>query len=367
MVAEFTSDIMRHYLSTEMFNQPKYKYMEQQTHITERMRSILIDWIIEVHFQFKLKSESLFLTINLIDRYLEKIRVSKENLQLVGVSAMLIACKYEEIWPPLIKDYIHMCDNAYNKDQIINMELSMLSELDFDVDFVSAYSLLERFSAMNKDTHQTACLAQYLIEISLLDYDSIRIKPSYLAASALFLARSLLRHPEPHSSILAQCIHYTQNQLQAVAQLLIRLLKNYQKPTYQLVGLKKKFASDQFANVSQLYHFESQPQDNSNSCSHNKSIACISTDKTRGSAQQAITTDKKRTKSGDHLMANLTTQKSNSSSFATSTTKKGATFRFKQQKQSSKQLESNFGQKQGYANNQTDVQIVPANEQRQSS
>ena len=90
--------------------------MEHQPVITERMRSILIDWIIEVHFQFRLKTESLFLTVNLIDRYLERIRVTKENLQLVGVSAMLIACKYEEIWPPLIKDYIHMCDNAYNKD-----------------------------------------------------------------------------------------------------------------------------------------------------------------------------------------------------------------------------------------------------------
>lgn len=147
-VAEFTRDILRHYFATEIYNQPKYRYMDHQPYITERMRSILIDWIIEVHFQFKLKTESLFLTINLIDRYLERIRVSKENLQLVGVSAMLIACKYEEIWPPLIKDYIHMCDNAYTKDQIINMELSMLSELDFNVDFVSAYSFLERISAM---------------------------------------------------------------------------------------------------------------------------------------------------------------------------------------------------------------------------
>ena len=56
------------------------------------------------------------MTINLIDRYLERAIVTKENLQLVGVSAMLIACKYEEIWPPQIRDYIHMCDKAYNKD-----------------------------------------------------------------------------------------------------------------------------------------------------------------------------------------------------------------------------------------------------------
>ena len=109
---------------------------------------------------------------------------------------MLIACKYEEIWPPLIKDYIHMCDNAYTKDQIINMELSMLSELDFNVDFVSAYSFLERLSAMTESTLQTRHLAQYLIEISMLDYESIHTKASYLAASALYPANKLLRQYE---------------------------------------------------------------------------------------------------------------------------------------------------------------------------
>lgn len=196
------------------------------------MRSILIDWIIEVHFQFKLKTESLFLTVNLIDRYLERIRVTKENLQLVGVSAMLIACKYEEIWPPLIKDYIHMCDNAYTKDQIINMELSMLSELDFNVDFVSSYSFLERLSSMTETSIQTRHLAQYLIEISMLDYESMHTKPSYLAASALYLAGQLLRQNERFSLKLVAYTKYSEANMQAQSQILLLLLKNYHKPSY---------------------------------------------------------------------------------------------------------------------------------------
>ena len=77
------------------------------------------------------------MTINIIDRYLEKKQVNKGMLQLVGVSAMLIACKYEEIWPPLIKDYIHISDNAYTKSDIINMEQSMLEVLDFNIDIIS--------------------------------------------------------------------------------------------------------------------------------------------------------------------------------------------------------------------------------------
>lgn len=99
--------------------------------------------------------------------------VTKENLQLVGVSSMLIACKYEEIWPPQIRDYIHMCDKAYTKDQIIEMELCMLSALDFNVDFVSSNSFLERFVQISKADQTTHNLAQYMLEISMLDYSSI--------------------------------------------------------------------------------------------------------------------------------------------------------------------------------------------------
>ena len=202
-VAEFTSDILNHFMKTEGQNQPKLKYMEYQPFITERMRSILIDWIIEVHFQFKLKIESLFLTVNLIDRFLEKMQVTKENLQLVGVSAMLIACKYEEIWPPLIKDYIHISDNAYTKEKIIQMENSMLSELDFNIDIVTPYSFLERFVQITGVDKVTQDLAQYMIEISLLDYSSIYIKPSQQAMSALYLAQKIMKNPVPWNKKLA--------------------------------------------------------------------------------------------------------------------------------------------------------------------
>ena len=218
------------------------------------MRSILIDWIIEVHFQFKLKTESLFLTINMIDRYLEKVIVSKENLQLVGVSAMLIACKYEEIWPPLIKDYIHMCDNAYEKDQIINMELSMLAELDFNVDFVSSYCFLERFVAITKADKMTYHLAQYMIEISMLDYSSIHLKPSYLAMSAIYLAKKIMNNPHPWSKKLAQVTNYSEKYVVTLSQVLLKLLKSYQRPNNtHLVGLKKKFSTDQFSNISTYF------------------------------------------------------------------------------------------------------------------
>ena len=97
------------------------------------MRAILIDWLVEVHLKFKLVPESLYLTVNLIDRYLEKEQVNRQRLQLVGVTAMLIACKYEEIYPPIVKDFVYITDNAYSKEEILEMERKMLQTLDFDI------------------------------------------------------------------------------------------------------------------------------------------------------------------------------------------------------------------------------------------
>ena len=100
--------------------------MDLQDDINERMRSILIDWLVEVHLKFKLVPESLYLTVNLIDRYLEKDQVHRSKLQLIGVTAMLIACKYEEIYPPIVKDFVYITDHAYTKEDILEQERKML-------------------------------------------------------------------------------------------------------------------------------------------------------------------------------------------------------------------------------------------------
>jgi cyclin B len=110
------------------------------------MRAILVDWLIEVHYKFKLMPETLFLTVNLIDRYLEKCDVIRTKLQLVGVTAMLIACKYEEIYAPEVRDFVYITDKAYTREEILAMEFSMLSTLDFNVCSPSSFRFLERFS-----------------------------------------------------------------------------------------------------------------------------------------------------------------------------------------------------------------------------
>merc|ERR1719491_1265825 len=106
-------------------------YMENQTHINERMRSILVDWLVEVHLKFKLVPETLYLTINIIDRFLERQEVSRPKLQLVGVTALLIGSKYEEIYPPELRDLVYICDRAYSKQEILDMEETVLKTLEY--------------------------------------------------------------------------------------------------------------------------------------------------------------------------------------------------------------------------------------------
>jgi hypothetical protein len=107
------------------------------------------------------------------------------------------------------------------------MEISMLSELDFNVNSVCSYSFLERFIQITKTDKITSDLAQYMIEIALLDYSSIHIKPSYLAMSALYLAKKIMKSPEPWNKNLAEYTMYTEKYISSLSWVILNLLKSY--------------------------------------------------------------------------------------------------------------------------------------------
>lgn len=122
----------------------------KQNDINEKMRSILIDWLVEVHVKFKLLPETLFLTVNLIDRYLELKKVMRQKLQLIGVTSMLIASKYEEIYAPEVKDFVYITDKAYTAYEILDMERTMLITLNFNTTTTSSLRFLERYAKILK-------------------------------------------------------------------------------------------------------------------------------------------------------------------------------------------------------------------------
>jgi len=134
-----------HFRERETHTSTKPTYMAKQPHINEKMRSILVDWLVEVHLKFKLVPETLYLTINIIDRYLDTEKVSRPKLQLVGVTSLLIASKYEEIYPPELRDLVYICDRAYSKQEILEMEETVLKALHYKITIPSAHAFLVRF------------------------------------------------------------------------------------------------------------------------------------------------------------------------------------------------------------------------------
>ena len=168
-VQEYANDIFNYLYKVEN-SKPEFfcknpEYMLSQGDISFKMRQILVDWLVDVHFKFKMIPETLFVCINLIDRYLEKEQVDRNKLQLVGITALFIAGKYEEIYPPHIKEFSDVTDKTYSKYEILQMESNILLALQFNLTFPTSYRFLQRYFMILKveENSQIQNLSEYLI------------------------------------------------------------------------------------------------------------------------------------------------------------------------------------------------------------
>ncbi|XP_014811556.1 PREDICTED: G2/mitotic-specific cyclin-B3 isoform X2 [Calidris pugnax] len=185
--AEYAKDIFEYMRGREeKFMLPDY--MKKQPDISGDMRAILVDWMVEVQENFELNHETLYLAVKLVDHYLVEVVSMRDKLQLIGSTAILIASKFEERCPPCVDDFLYICDDAYKREELIAMEISILSTLKFDINIPIAYRFLRRFAKCARATMETLTLARFLCEMTLQEYDYARESPSKLAASCLLLA-----------------------------------------------------------------------------------------------------------------------------------------------------------------------------------
>ncbi|XP_068663629.1 G2/mitotic-specific cyclin S13-7-like isoform X2 [Aristolochia californica] len=191
-VVDYVEDIYNYYKLIEQSCRV-HDYMDSQPEINDRMRAILADWLIEVHKKFELMPETLYLTLHILDRYLAVKTVPRRELQLVGIGAMLIACKYEEIWAPEINDFVCISDRAYNREQILCMEKSMLNKLEWSLTFPTPYMFLVRFIKAAASDKELEHMAFFFAELALIQYSIIMYCPSMIAASAVYAAQCTLR------------------------------------------------------------------------------------------------------------------------------------------------------------------------------
>ncbi|KAH7033213.1 cyclin-like protein [Microdochium trichocladiopsis] len=192
MVAEYGDDIFAYCRELELQMLPNANYMDTQTEIQWSMRSVLMDWVIQVHTRFGLLPETLFLTVNYIDRFLTAKIVSLGKLQLVGATALFLAAKYEEINCPSVQEIAYMVDHGYTVEEILKAERFMLSMLNFEMGWPGPMSFLRRISKADDYDLESRTLSKYLLEVAIMDERFVASPASYLAAGAHCLSRLIL-------------------------------------------------------------------------------------------------------------------------------------------------------------------------------
>ncbi|NXU54953.1 CCNO protein, partial [Turnix velox] len=179
--------------------------LARQPQVTAEARGKLVSWLIPVHQYFGLSFETLCLAVNTLDRFLSTTPVAFDCLQLLGVTALLIASKQVEVHPPRVKDFLALCCNAFTAQQLYNMEYFILQRLGFEMAAPTVSFFLEHFNQLRlefpgadpREAANAHSLAVVMVQFSLADYAFNKYAPSLLAACSLGLADRLLGHRTP--------------------------------------------------------------------------------------------------------------------------------------------------------------------------
>lgn len=179
LLAEYVNDIYAYMMRLEDIFPIRANHLETQMDVTPKMRSVLLDWISEVHFQFNLEIETYHMAVSMIDRYLQAVSgTPRRFLQLVGVTCLFMAAKYEEMFPPEINDFVYVTDDTYSKQQILQMEMKVFSALDFQLCKPLPIHFLRRYAKAANCGERQRTAAKYFTELASIDYELICRKPS---------------------------------------------------------------------------------------------------------------------------------------------------------------------------------------------
>jgi hypothetical protein len=249
---DYLSEIYRSMIEEEWLFWKPLKFKQEE--INERMRSILINWIFEVYHKFKLRQATLFLTISILDKYLNIKEVGKLLLQLVGVSSLLIACKYEEIYYPEIRDLVYITDHTYTEKQIIQMEYEILSSLDFFILPIFPLRFVEILSKeffLSEIENNFCC---FILTIFNFNFKVNDYLPSITACSCLYILWKIKNDftedkKERISHFFNKNLPYEIVELKVkdCAKTICYLLDNLDLPIFSLV--REKFDLKQFSNL----------------------------------------------------------------------------------------------------------------------
>ena len=256
LVSVYVNDIYRHLRFLEDKHKVTPKFLDGQV-ITGKMRAILIDWLIQVHVRFNLLQETLYLTVAIIDRYLQvEKNTPREKLQLVGVTAMFIASKYEEMYCPEVGDFTYITDKAYSKAELRTMEVKMLGALDCYISYPLPLHFLRRNSKAGSVDAAQHNLAKYLMELCLPEYSMCHYKPSLIAAAVLCFSLKLLDDETVWDDTLTFYSNYSEEKVMPIVYKMAAIVVKSQSSKQQAV--RSKYRSSKCMKISEIPQLKSR-------------------------------------------------------------------------------------------------------------
>lgn len=247
-VSLYAQEIFEYYKAREN-NFVIDKYIDRQPDVSRSMRAILIDWMVEVQESFELNHETLYLAVKIIDLYLAKTVIKRDVLQLVGSTAMFIACKFDERTPPYVDDFLYICDDAYKRKELIEMEIKILKVIGFDLGIPLSYRFLRRYARCAKVSMEDLTLTRYILEMSLMDYELLDASDSALAAAALLLTR-IIRGNGTWTPTLQYYSGYNMEDIYHLVHHLHQMIS--QPPKEHLKTIRNKYSHKVFFEVAKV-------------------------------------------------------------------------------------------------------------------
>ncbi|XP_018429984.1 PREDICTED: G2/mitotic-specific cyclin-B1-like [Nanorana parkeri] len=256
LCSEYVKDIYCYLRSLEDSMAIRPNYLQGQE-VTGNMRAILIDWLVQVQMKFRLLQETMFMSVGIIDRFLQAHPVPKNQLQLVGVTAMFLASKYEEMYPPEIGDFTFVTDHTYTKAQIREMEMKILRVLKFGIGRPLPLHFLRRASKIGEVTAEQHSLAKYLMELVMVDYEMVHYPPSQIAAAASRLSMKVFNGGD-WTPTLQHYTLYSEDSLLPIMQHMAKNVVKVNKGLTKHMTVKNKYASSKQMKISAIPQLRSE-------------------------------------------------------------------------------------------------------------
>ena len=254
---DYAEDIFKNIKKDERMNIYDYSSnnlfrLQDTRFINEKSRSRIFQWLVYNNYYLNLNDNTIFMAMNILDRYISKYKVENSEFQLVAISSYLIASKFEDIYAPTVDSLSEICNYIYVNNDIIRKEHEILTRLNFDILYNSSYKYLTCLHSIEeKDNLSLFYLAQFILELSLENVDILAYSQSKRACAALFIAKKIMKITISWNDLKFN-YYYNENEIKIIQKKMIILLNNVIKNKIKN-AVFMKFATPRYKCVSVVF------------------------------------------------------------------------------------------------------------------